>query len=174
MSIILKQGDLITRKDLDHPIYMVEKKIDSKLYLVVITYYKARFIVSRKYAGHILEEEYFIEYPKTYVVDEEYFYRSKMNRKYSFITDNKLKDKIVQSNKFYSKWIWGWAKNLMFKNTGEEVYIYKPTKERVYDVLNYRHPSSILLDYKDKAYSFTIEKNKPKQRPKKNKTIIVK
>ena len=174
MSIILKQGDLIIRKDLDHPIYMVEKKIDSKLYLVVITYHKARFIVSRKYAGQILEDEYVIEYPKTFVVDEEYFYRSKMNRKYSFITNNKLKDKIVQANKFYSKWIWGWAKNFIFKNTGEEVYIYKPKKERVYDVLNYRHPSSILLDYKDKAYSFTIERNKPKQRPKKNKSIIVK
>jgi hypothetical protein len=173
MSIILKQGDLIVRRDLDHPIYMVEKKIESKLYLTVITKHSAKFIVSRDIAGEILEEEYAIAYPKTFEVDEEYFYRSKMNRKYQLVKNNKLKDKIVKSNPFYSKWSWGWAKNFIFENTGEEIYIYKPKKERVYDVLNYRHPSSILEDG-EKAYSFIIDKNKPKQRPKKNQTIILK
>lgn len=174
MSIILKQGDLIIRKDLDHPIYIVEEKIDDMLYLRAITRNKAKFIVQKNIAGQTLEKEYIIEYPKSYTVKEDYFTRSKARRRYLIVSDNKLKDKLVKKNIFYTKWLWGWGKNLIYRTTGEEVYIYKPQKERVYDVLNYRHPSSILDYNNERAYSFTIEKNKPKQRPKKNKTIIVK
>lgn len=173
MPIILKPGDLIARTNMTYPIYMVMDRNGDELHLAVVTYHKARFIVTGKVLGQEIEKEYLVTYPEELYVKQDYFQKRGLRNKYKIITNDREKHQTVKDNPYYSKWIWGRAKSILLQTHGIITKIPRPIKERVYDVLNYRHPSSILEDG-EKAYSFIIEKNKPKQRPKKNQTIILK
>lgn len=173
MPIILKPGDLIARTNMTYPIYMVMDCNGDELRLVVVTLHKARFIVTGAVLGQKVEKEYLVTYPEELYVKQDYFQKRGLRSKYKIITEDREKHHTVIDNPYYNRWIWSRRKHTLLQTHGVITTIPKPIKEKVYDVLNYRHPSSILEDG-EKAYSFMIEKNKPKQRPKKNQTIIVK
>jgi hypothetical protein len=170
MAFILKPGDLIGKRNIVGPIYMVMGKKEEWYHLEAVTHYECLIMEEIIIGDQVALKEHNMRYPEFLELHEGYLQRSYIRFKYDIITKPYLMNEYVKNSPLYHRIKWLMFKNFAFNMWGMEIHTPPIQKEFVYDVLNFRHVSSY-VDGKDLCYAFRVDRDRVKTKPKKVRIV---